>query len=181
MLANQHRFLWLFLPLLGLLCGLLGGMLDLVVDLGRAGTTIIHPSMLSLLFIVVHLLFHVICVAAHYYVCENLVADYYAQYGLWTLYLLVFAGASMAFIRINPAAQGSGVPELKSILSGVQLNNFLAPSIFLAKLGSMTAAAAGGIFSPALVLRAFCSSFFVLLVTAHADNCWCVSFRFDSQ
>lgn len=118
MLANQHRFLWLFLPLLGLLCGLLGGMLDLVVDLGRA---------------------------AHYYVGENLVADYYAQYGLWTLYLLVFAGASMAFIRINPAAQGSGVPELKSILSGVQLNNFLAPSIFLAKLGSMTAAAAGGL------------------------------------
>ena len=105
-------------------------------------------------------------------------ADYYAQYGLWTLYLLVFSCASMAFIRINPAAQGSGVPELKSILSGVQLNNFLAPSIFLAKLGSMTAAAAGGIVPTA---RSSFFLFFVLLVTAHADDCWCVACRFDSQ
>jgi hypothetical protein len=64
-------------------------------------------------------------------------------------------GAAMAFIRINPAAQGSGVPELKSILSGVQLNNFLAPSIFFAKLGSMTAAAAGGTQTSCL-LAAYC-------------------------
>jgi H+/Cl- antiporter ClcA len=99
--------------------------------------------------------------AAHYYVGENLMADYYAQYGLWTLYLLVLSCASMAFIRINPAAQGSGVPELKSILSGVQLNNFLAPSIFLAKLGSFSAAAAGGIVPTVLrFFFFFCPSFF---------------------
>jgi hypothetical protein len=97
LLANQHRFLWLFLPLLGLLCGLLGGCLDIVVDLGRTGTlrALLAPiCAFSALWLM--------ClswrarrawiVPAHYYVAEQLAAEYYTQYALWTLFLVVFSG-----------------------------------------------------------------------------------------
>ena len=38
---------------------------------------------------------------------------------LWILYLLFFAGAAMLSTRIAPTAQGSGIPEMKAILSGM--------------------------------------------------------------
>lgn len=37
LLSSHHRFLWLFLPLLGVLCGLLGGLIDIIVDTGQVG------------------------------------------------------------------------------------------------------------------------------------------------
>ena len=59
-----------------------------------------------------------ITMKGHYYMTEQFTDDFWLRYMVWILYLLFFAGVSMLSTRIAPTAQGSGIPEMKAILSG---------------------------------------------------------------
>ncbi len=143
LLRSNQRFIWLFIVMLAIICGLLGsGMQWSIWSLRRCtymSSLNLNDQSSSLLM------------PSSYPVHEHIITygnTYWTQYGLWLVYIMALAAVSMAAIRINPAAQGSGVPEMKSILSGVQLNNFLAGNIFVAKLISVIAACGSGIFTP---------------------------------
>lgn len=54
----------------------------------------------------------------HYYLTDTYTENYWLRYMIWILYLCFFTGCAMLITRIAPTAQGSGVPEMKAILSG---------------------------------------------------------------
>lgn len=68
------------------------------------------------------------------------ILEYYATgfvegYVFWVIYGLVFCGMALFFTHyISPNAVGSGIPEVKCILSGVTLDKFLTFKAMVAKM-----------------------------------------------
>lgn len=71
--------------------------------------------------------------------------NWYLKYTIWCLITLVFTWIS-AFIvsHISKECEGSGIPELKAILSGLTIYHYFSFQTFLAKFtGLITALIAG--------------------------------------
>ncbi|NXL83441.1 CLCKB protein, partial [Alectura lathami] len=82
---------------------------------------------------------------AHRWLYEE-VGDYLVlKYLSWTIYPVALASFSTGFSRsITPHSGGSGVPELKTILTGVVLEEYLAIKNFGAKVVGLTCTLACG-------------------------------------
>ncbi len=69
-----------------------------------------------------------------------------AMYFFWVLYPMVLVGASVAITRqISPNAVGSGIPEMKSILTGFSIPVFLTARTLVAKFIGMILALGSGL------------------------------------
>lgn len=60
---------------------------------------------------------------------------------------LIFCTISFLFVYFDPGALGSGVPEVKSYLNGVQLDNVVRLRTLFAKTGSVIFGVASGLFA----------------------------------
>ena len=66
--------------------------------------------------------------------------------GLWIFYCIFLAElATFATSWLNQDSQGSGIPEMKAILSGVKLRNFMSPNTLAAKFTGVSLAMGGGL------------------------------------
>jgi len=79
------------------------------------------------------------CQKAHYWLYTEL-QDYIAlQYFAWVLFPLVFIAFSVGFVHIvSPQAVGSGIPEMKTIMRGVVLHEYLTFRVLVAKMIGLT-------------------------------------------
>ncbi|KAL6073000.1 Chloride channel protein 2 [Balamuthia mandrillaris] len=69
----------------------------------------------------------------------------WAEYVIWTTFTLFFAFVSAAITRIGPCAQGSGIPEMKSMLSGVPLSAYLSLRTLIVKIVGLTTSLGSGL------------------------------------
>ncbi|ETE66234.1 Chloride channel protein 1, partial [Ophiophagus hannah] len=68
------------------------------------------------------------------------------QFLAWVTYPLVLILFAALFCQlVSPQAVGSGIPELKTIMRGVVLKEYLTPKAFVAKVVSLTAGLGSGI------------------------------------
>uniref|UniRef100_A0A8D2IZH0 Chloride voltage-gated channel 1 n=1 Tax=Varanus komodoensis TaxID=61221 RepID=A0A8D2IZH0_VARKO len=68
------------------------------------------------------------------------------QFLAWVTYPLILILFAALFCQlVSPQAVGSGIPELKTIMRGVVLKEYLTPKAFLAKVVSLTAGLGSGI------------------------------------
>lgn len=68
------------------------------------------------------------------------------RYLMWTGSSLVLCGLSAACVQfIGPNAAGSGIPQMKCVLAGVQIHDYLSLRTLLAKAASLVLALAGGL------------------------------------
>nr|XP_013806441.1 PREDICTED: chloride channel protein ClC-Kb-like [Apteryx mantelli mantelli] len=109
---------WYFLFVLGVLMAMISFMMDLIV---------------SRLY------------EAHRWLYQE-VGDYLVlKYLSWTMYPVALAAFSTGFSQsITPHSGGSGIPELKTILTGVMLEDYLAIKNFGAKVVGLTCTLACG-------------------------------------
>lgn len=108
----------LFIPLLGILIGLMGLMCDMAllgISKGRARLVVATP------FYFLNMLLYI----------------------AYSVFLAFIAAACVSFI--SPYAVGSGIPEIKSILSGIDLSRVLGLRTLLAKLIGMVGAVGAGL------------------------------------
>ena len=69
------------------------------------------------------------------YMLYNLATDVYAGYAIWASFIVVVALASVLFTHfVAPAAIGSGIPQVKTMLSGVHLRGLLSRRTLVAKI-----------------------------------------------
>lgn len=80
--------------------------------------------------------------------------------GFWITMVLCVQLATMILAFICPTATGSGVPNLKSVLGGVQIYKFLHWKVWVAKFFGLMAVLASGIGSgkegPLIHMSAMC-------------------------
>ncbi|XP_043936452.1 chloride channel protein ClC-Kb-like isoform X1 [Protopterus annectens] len=82
---------------------------------------------------------------AHRWLFQELGDNVLLKYLAWTVYPVAFVSFSTGFAQsISPFSAGSGVPELKVILTGVVLEEYLTIKTFGAKVVGMTCTLAGG-------------------------------------
>ncbi|XP_054858564.1 chloride channel protein 1 [Eublepharis macularius] len=68
------------------------------------------------------------------------------QYLAWVTFPLILILFAAVFCQlVSPQAAGSGIPELKTIMRGVVLKEYLTPKAFVAKVVSLTAGLGSGI------------------------------------
>ena len=68
------------------------------------------------------------------------------SYLVWTGSSLVLCALSAACVQfIGPGAAGSGIPQMKCVLAGVRIHDYLSPRTLLAKCLSLILALAGGL------------------------------------
>lgn len=69
-----------------------------------------------------------------------------AGYGIWLLWAIVFAlAASASGHLISPNAEGSGIPQMKSILSGTMMTRYLTVRVLIAKVTGVISALVAGL------------------------------------
>ncbi|XP_041734823.2 chloride channel protein 2-like [Coregonus clupeaformis] len=109
---------WIFLILLGLSMGLLSW----VVDIGIG-----------------------ICLQSQKWMYVSLESNVFLQYLAWVSYPVLLITFSAGFTQIlAPQAAGSGIPEIKTILRGVVLKEYLTFKTFVAKVIGLTCALGSG-------------------------------------
>uniref|UniRef100_A0A8B9IZ62 Uncharacterized protein n=1 Tax=Amazona collaria TaxID=241587 RepID=A0A8B9IZ62_9PSIT len=109
---------WYFLFILGVLMALISFMMDLLI---------------SRLY------------EAHRWLYQEIGDVLVLKYLSWTIYPIVMATFSTGFSQsITPHSGGSGIPELKTILTGVVLEDYLAIKNFGAKVVGLTCTLAAG-------------------------------------
>ncbi|XP_059494044.1 chloride channel K isoform X2 [Stegostoma tigrinum] len=109
---------WYFLFILGVLMALISFALD---------------------FTVVKLL------RAHRWLFEQMESSTLLQYISWTVYPIAMTTFSTGFSQcVSPQSGGSGIPELKTILTGVLLEEYLTMKNFGAKVVGLTCSLAAG-------------------------------------
>ncbi|MED6288430.1 Chloride channel protein 1, partial [Characodon lateralis] len=124
-IARVQRFLvtrlgedWIFLVLLGITMALVSWTMD-------------YASAKSL--------------QAYKWIYRELKGNIPLQYLAWVSYPLMFILFSSLFCHlVSPQAIGSGIPELKTILRGVVLKEYLTLKAFIAKVIGLTAALGSG-------------------------------------
>ncbi|KAM8902622.1 chloride channel protein 2-like isoform 11-T11 [Spinachia spinachia] len=109
---------WIFLILLGLLMALVSWMMDFCIA---------------------------ICLQAQKWMYGGLDSNVFLQYLAWVTYPVVLITFSAGFTQIlAPQAVGSGIPEMKTILRGVVLKEYLTFKTFVAKVIGLTCALGSG-------------------------------------
>ncbi|OCT69673.1 hypothetical protein XELAEV_18036597mg [Xenopus laevis] len=95
---------------------------------------------------------------AYRWMYESLSPNVWIQYLAWVSYPLILILFAAVFCHIvSPQAIGSGIPELKVILRGVVLKEYLTLKAFVAKVIGLTASLGSGM--PLVVLSKFMSVF----------------------
>ncbi|KAJ6653841.1 hypothetical protein lerEdw1_008638 [Lerista edwardsae] len=109
---------WIFLILLGLLMALVSWAMDFTIAT---------------------------CLQAQKWMYGGLDANIFLQYMAWVTYPVVLITFSAGFTQIlAPQAVGSGIPEMKTILRGVVLKEYLTLKTFVAKVIGLTCALGSG-------------------------------------
>ncbi|XP_077204358.1 chloride channel protein 2 isoform X1 [Paroedura picta] len=109
---------WIFLILLGLLMALVSWVMDFTIAT---------------------------CLHAQKWMYGGLDANIFLQYLAWVTYPVVLITFSAGFTQIlAPQAVGSGIPEMKTILRGVVLKEYLTLKTFVAKVLGLTCALGSG-------------------------------------
>ncbi|KAM9453025.1 chloride channel protein 2-like [Salvelinus alpinus] len=109
---------WIFLILLGLFMALLSWLVDFGIG---------------------------ICLQSQKWMYVNLESNVFLQYLAWVTYPVVLITFSAGFTQIlAPQAVGSGIPEIKTILRGVVLKEYLTFKTFVAKVIGLTFALGSG-------------------------------------
>ncbi|XP_037332116.1 chloride channel protein 2-like isoform X8 [Pungitius pungitius] len=109
---------WIFLILLGLLMALVSWMMDFCIA---------------------------ICLQAQKWMYGGLDSNVFLQYLAWVTYPVVLITFSAGFTQIlAPQAVGSGIPEMKTILRGVVLKEYLTFKTLVAKVIGLTCALGSG-------------------------------------
>ncbi|KAG8444972.1 hypothetical protein GDO86_009934 [Hymenochirus boettgeri] len=109
---------WIFLILLGLLMALVSWAMDFAIAT---------------------------CLQAHKWMYGGLDNNVFLQYLAWVTYPVVLITFSAGFTQIlAPQAVGSGIPEMKTILRGVVLKEYLTLKTFVAKVIGLTCALGSG-------------------------------------
>ncbi|XP_078812670.1 chloride channel protein 2 isoform X9 [Oryzias latipes] len=86
-----------------------------------------------------------ICLEAHKWMYGGLDSNVLLQYLAWVTYPVVLITFSAGFTQIlAPQAVGSGIPEMKTILRGVVLKEYLTFKTFVAKVIGLTCALGSG-------------------------------------
>lgn len=80
------------------------------------------------------------CQDTHYWVYTELQNQPFLQYLAWVTFPIIFVVFSVGFVQIvSPQAVGSGIPEMKTIMRGVVLHEYLSFRVLLAKMIGLTA------------------------------------------
>ncbi|XP_051778106.1 chloride channel protein 2c isoform X3 [Erpetoichthys calabaricus] len=109
---------WIFLILLGLLMALVSWAMDFAIA---------------------------VCLQAQKWMYGGLGNNVFLQYLAWVTYPVVLITFSAGFTQIlAPQAVGSGIPEMKTILRGVVLKEYLTFKTFVAKVIGLTCALGSG-------------------------------------
>ncbi|KAI5618744.1 chloride channel, voltage-sensitive 2b [Silurus asotus] len=109
---------WIFLILLGLVMALVSFIMDFCIA---------------------------ICLQAQKWMYGGLDSNMVLQYLAWITYPVVLISFSAGFTHIvAPQAAGSGIPEMKTILRGVVLKEYLTLKTFVAKVIGLTCALGSG-------------------------------------
>ncbi|KAM4589420.1 chloride channel protein 2b isoform 2-T2 [Fundulus diaphanus] len=109
---------WIFLILLGLVMALVSWVVDFCIA---------------------------ICLQAQQWMYGGLDSNVFLQYLAWVTYPVVLITFSAGFTQIlAPQAVGSGIPEMKTILRGVVLKEYLTFKTFVAKVIGLTCALGSG-------------------------------------
>ncbi|XP_041919508.1 chloride channel protein 2-like isoform X2 [Alosa sapidissima] len=109
---------WIFLILLGLVMALVSWAMDFCIA---------------------------ICLQAQKWMFGGLESNVFLQYLAWVTYPVVLISFSAGFTHIvAPQAAGSGIPEMKTILRGVVLKEYLTLKTFVAKVIGLTCALGSG-------------------------------------
>ncbi|XP_029028129.1 chloride channel protein 2-like isoform X3 [Betta splendens] len=109
---------WIFLILLGLVMALVSWVMDFCIA---------------------------ICLQAQKWMYGGLDSNMFLQYLAWVTYPVVLITFSAGFTQIlAPQAVGSGIPEMKTILRGVVLKEYLTFKTFVAKVIGLTCALGSG-------------------------------------
>uniref|UniRef100_UPI00398EECAC chloride channel protein 2-like isoform X2 n=1 Tax=Pristiophorus japonicus TaxID=55135 RepID=UPI00398EECAC len=109
---------WIFLILLGLLMALVSWAMDFAIAM---------------------------CLQAQKWMYGGLEHNVFLQYLAWVTYPVVLITFSAGFVQIiAPQAVGSGIPEMKTILRGVVLKEYLTLKTFVAKVIGLTCALGSG-------------------------------------
>ncbi|MCJ8739856.1 hypothetical protein PDJAM_G00052140 [Pangasius djambal] len=109
---------WIFLILLGLVMALVSFVMDFCIA---------------------------ICLQAQKWMYGGLDSNMVLQYLAWITYPVVLISFSAGFTHIvAPQAAGSGIPEMKTILRGVVLKEYLTLKTFVAKVIGLTCALGSG-------------------------------------
>uniref|UniRef100_A0A3B4A7W0 Uncharacterized protein n=1 Tax=Periophthalmus magnuspinnatus TaxID=409849 RepID=A0A3B4A7W0_9GOBI len=109
---------WIFLILLGLVMALVSWVVDFCIA---------------------------ICLQAQKWMYGGLDSNLFLQYLAWVTYPVVLITFSAGFTQIlAPQAVGSGIPEMKTILRGVVLKEYLTFKTFVAKVIGLTCALGSG-------------------------------------
>uniref|UniRef100_A0AAY5KSA0 Chloride channel 2c n=1 Tax=Esox lucius TaxID=8010 RepID=A0AAY5KSA0_ESOLU len=109
---------WIFLILLGLFMGLISWGMDYGIDY---------------------------CLHAQKWVYMSLENNVFLQYLAWVTHAVVLITFSAGFTQLlGSHAVGSGIPEMKTILRGVVLKEYLTCKTFVAKVVSLTSALGSG-------------------------------------
>ncbi|XP_042314261.1 chloride channel protein 2 isoform X2 [Sceloporus undulatus] len=109
---------WIFLILLGLVMALVSWAMDFAIAT---------------------------CLQAQKWMYGGLDANIFLQYMAWVTYPVVLITFSAGFTQIlAPQAVGSGIPEMKTILRGVVLKEYLTLKTFVAKVIGLTCALGSG-------------------------------------
>jgi len=109
---------WVFLGLLGLLMALVSFAMDYTISL---------------------------CNNARLWLVEDLISNIYLQFLAWVILPVALILFSTGFVNVvAPQAIGSGIPEMKVILRGVVLKEYLTFKTFVAKVVGLTATLGSG-------------------------------------
>uniref|UniRef100_A0AAY4DZW2 Chloride channel protein n=1 Tax=Denticeps clupeoides TaxID=299321 RepID=A0AAY4DZW2_9TELE len=109
---------WIFLILLGLVMALVSWAMDFCIA---------------------------VCLQAQKWMYGGLESNIFLQYLAWVTYPVVLISFSAGFTHIvAPQAAGSGIPEMKTILRGVVLKEYLTLKTFVAKVVGLTCALGSG-------------------------------------
>ena len=110
---------WFFLALLGLIMALLAYLIDKAI---------------------------VTCAYAHIWLCSKLDFHPILQYLAWVIFTIVLILFGTGFVNIvSPNAIGSGIPEMKTILRGVILKEYLSLKTGISKAIGLIAALGSGL------------------------------------
>ncbi|XP_062505166.1 chloride channel protein 2-like [Corticium candelabrum] len=110
---------WLFLLIIGVIMALLSFTLDYLIEKSQQ---------------------------AHVWLYKSLTEIVIVQYLIWITFPLVFISFAVGFTNlVSVNAIGSGIPEMKTVLRGIQLTQYLSVRTFLAKTIGLIAALGSGI------------------------------------
>ncbi|ESO07524.1 hypothetical protein HELRODRAFT_131097, partial [Helobdella robusta] len=115
----RHGDDWIFLTLLGIIMALLSFVMDILIER-----------------------FHI----ARIWLYNMSSPNVYLQYFSWMIAPLILVLFSTGFTRIvSPQAIGSGIPEIKTIMRGVSMNEYLTFNTLLAKVIGLSTAVGSGL------------------------------------